>query len=433
MIGDGGWRTGRSSQEQIVQRQVPVHPQKQEKPMSSSKNKEIEFLRGVAILMTLFAHLPQLLPFFGLYLLKVFNVYAPWTGVDLFFCISGFVVSKAYLDYFDKNREQNRFGLAATSFWIRRAYRLLPTAWLWVLIPLAFSIFFNQSNAFQSWYENLRSFTAVATFSGNLANQYGVLLGPNSVYWSLALEEQFYFIFPLFLLLVTSTRWRVLILILLIAAQFPFNRDTFAAPPAPMLFSFRLDAMMWGILLCLFTRTSLYKDIEPVGLGGSRFKRLAVTLFLLYMMGAIAGQMIMAPIAVGLIAITALIIVWLASYQKGYIYCPALLNGLFQWLGSRSYALYVVHIFAYHLSTEIWTRIAASRDMELGAAFTVELLLTSLVIMVVCSELNFRFVETPLRRRGAEIARRRMAGVGATETAREKPSVEKPARSVDIA
>ena len=34
------------------------------------------------------------------------------------------------------------------------------------------------------------------TFSGNLANQFGMMLHPNDVYWSLALEEQFYLLFP---------------------------------------------------------------------------------------------------------------------------------------------------------------------------------------------------------------------------------------------
>ncbi|KAB2526157.1 acyltransferase [Pseudomonas sp. GXM4] len=400
--------------------------------MSTRKNKEIEYLRGAAILMTVLTHLSQLLPFHDSSLLSLFNVYSPWTGVDLFFCISGYVVSKAYLDYFDSHREQNRFGLAATSFWIRRAYRLLPTAWLWVLIPLAFSIFFNESNAFQSWFYNLRSFTAVATFTGNLANQYGLLLGPNSVYWSLALEEQFYLIFPLFLLLVTSARWRVIILLALIALQFGFDRNGFAAPPAPMLFSFRLDAMMWGIVLCLFSRTSLYKDIEPVALGASIFKRLATTLFLLYLLGAIAGQMIAVPIAVGLVAMTAVVIVWLASYQKGYIYCPSVFQSLFEWLGSRSYALYVVHIFAYHLSTEIWTRIASTSGATLGAGHTIELLLTALLIMVVCSELNYRFVETPLRRRGAEIARRRMARVSTDEPSRDEVPIRDGSRTTEV-
>lgn len=376
---------------------------------------EIEFLRGVAILMTLVTHVNQLLPFHADFLAKVFNVYSPWSGVDLFFCISGFVVSKSYLDYFDRHRSQGNFGLAASSFWIRRVYRLLPTAWLWVLIPLIFSIAFNQSNAFDSWYNNLRSFTAVATFSGNLANQYGLLLGPNSVYWSLALEEQFYFVFPLFLLLVTSPRWRVVALLLLIAAQFGVDRNAFAPPPAGLLFSFRLDAMMWGVLLCMFTRSDLYRQIEPTSLKSTLLPRVSVTVFLLYMLGAIAGQLIMAPIAVGLIAIVSALIVWLASYQKGYIFCPQLLAGAFKWLGSRSYALYVIHMFAYHLSIEIWSRVAAESGSKLTQTYTVELLLTSVAIMLVMAELNYRFVEQPLRKRGAEIANRKLAQLEKSE------------------
>ncbi|WP_350600878.1 acyltransferase [Pseudomonas sp. 65/3-MNA-CIBAN-0223] len=400
--------------------------------MSLKKNIEIEYLRAIAILMTVVTHSNQLLPFHADFMQKLFNVYSPWSGVDLFFCISGYVVSKAYLDYFDKNRTQGRFGIAAASFWIRRAYRLLPTAWLWVLVPLVFSIFFNQSNAFESWFYNLRSFTAVATFSGNLANQYGLLLGPNSVYWSLALEEQFYFIFPLFLLLITSTRWRAIALITLIAAQFCLDRNAFAPPPAGLLFSFRLDAMMWGILLCLFTRTALYKDIEPTALGTSRIKRFAVTLFLLYMLGAIAGQLIAAPIAVGLIAINALIITWLASYEKGYIFCPSILSSLFQWLGSRSYALYVIHMFAYHLSTEIWYRVALEKGLTLAQGFTTELLATSAIIMIVLSELNYRLVEVPLRRKGAEIAQKKMSAIARNDPA-EKHQAQNRVQSKETA
>ncbi|MCT9827147.1 hypothetical protein N0P04_28490 [Pseudomonas veronii] len=98
--------------------------------MNVRKNIEIEYLRGIAIVMTVVTHSNQLLPFHAGFMEKLFNIYSPWTGVDLFFCISGYVVSKAYLDYFDRSNAQGKFGIAAASFWIRRAYRLLPTAWL---------------------------------------------------------------------------------------------------------------------------------------------------------------------------------------------------------------------------------------------------------------------------------------------------------------
>jgi peptidoglycan/LPS O-acetylase OafA/YrhL len=373
--------------------------------MSNRKNLEIEYLRGIAVGMTFFCHVTMMLPFHTDTLLRIFSIYMPWSGVDLFLCISGFVVSKAYLDYFDKHRTQGQFGLAAASFWLRRAYRLLPTAWLWILIPLFFSIAFNQSNAFGSWFDNLRNATAVATFSANLAKHYD-LIGPSPQYWSLALEEQFYFVFPFFLLFITAVRWRVIALIAFITLQFGLDRNPYGAPLGAMLGDFRLDALLWGILLCLFTRTRLYQQIEPSGLGQGVLKRLLCTLFLLYMLGAIAIQLIAMPIAVGMVAIVSVIIVWLASYQKNYIYCPNFLRGFMQWLGSRSYALYVIHVFTNHLSTEIWTRVAAAQGVPLDSNFTVELLVTSIGILLVLSELNYRFIETPLRKGGAEIAQR---------------------------
>ncbi|MCJ1879060.1 acyltransferase family protein [Pseudomonas nitroreducens] len=376
--------------------------------MNQGKNLEIEYLRAVAICLTLMSHLPMLMPFAEGFLSKLFMIYMPWTGVDLFFCISGYIVCKSYLDYFDDHRRQGSFALAAQAFWLRRIYRLLPTAWLWVLIPLLLSLVFNQSGVFGSWFDNLRSFTAVATFSGNLANQYNALLGPQAVYWSLALEEQFYFVLPFFLLCVTGFRWRVWVLLALIAVQFVLDRNPFGTPTTSMLNSFRLDAMMWGVLLCLAGRTRLLRDFEPTFLGQSVWSRLFVALLLFYLLGAISGQMIGVPIAVGLIAIVALLLVWIASYQKGYLFCPKVLSRPMLWLGSRSYGLYVIHVCAYHLSREIWHRYATAQGVALDQAFAVALAVTALVVLFVAAELNYRFVEQPLRRKGAEISRRRL-------------------------
>lgn len=384
--------------------------------MNQGKNLEIEYLRAVAIGLTLFSHLPMLMPFAEGAFSKLFSVYMPWTGVDLFFCISGYIVCKSYLDFFDDHRRQGHFVVAAQSFWLRRIYRLLPTAWLWILIPLVLSLVFNQSGVFGSWFDNLRSFTAVATFSGNLANQYGVLLGPNSVYWSLALEEQFYFVLPFFLLCVTAFRWRVGVLLMLIAVQFALDRNPFGTSTTSMLSSFRLDAMMWGVLLCLAGRTRLLRDFEPVFLGQSLWSRLLLALFLFYLLGAIPGQMIGVPIAVGLIAIIALLLVWIASYQKGYLFCPAALSRPMLWLGSRSYGLYVIHVCAYHASRELWHRYAVAQGVELDKSFALELGVTAVLLALVAAELNYRFVEQPLRRKGAAIARRRL------ETLRAHPA-----------
>ncbi len=248
----------------------------------------------------------------------------------------------------------------------------------------------------------------MATFTANLANQYNGLLGPNAVYWSLALEEQFYFLLPVFLLCVTAFRWRVGLLLALIALQFGLDRNMFGTPTSAMLNSFRLDAMMWGVLLCLAGRTPLLRQFEPTFLATSAWMRLAFAAVLFYLLGAIPGQLIAMPVAVGLVAIVALLLVWVASYQQGYLYCPALLSRPLLWLGSRSYGLYVIHICAYHLSREIWYRYAAAQGVELDKSFTPELVVTALAIALVASELNYRFIEEPLRRKGARIARERL-------------------------
>lgn len=381
--------------------------------MTNKKNLEIEYLRAVAIGMTLFCHLPTLLPFHGNAFLHFFTVYMPWTGVDLFFCVSGYVVSKAYLDTLDQHRQQGHFWIAAQAFWIRRIYRLLPTAWFWVFVSLLLSIAFNHSGAFGDWYANLRSITAVMTFTMNLANNYGDMFGPNAIYWSLALEEQFYFIFPLFLLLITDNKWRVRILLALIALQFCFERSLFGDKGSALGASFRLDAMMWGILICLFSRSKLYSQFEPTFLKKAPLKVLGLNLLLLYLLGAISAQLMALPIAVGLIAIVAAMLVFLASFNNGYIFSVPLLTPLLTWAGSRSYGMYVIHLPAYHLSTEIWHRYAEKKGVGFDAGLTAELLLTAAVLVVVLSELNYRIIEQPLRRKGAEFAKARLQRVSA--------------------
>lgn len=383
--------------------------------MSNKKNIEIEYLRAVAIGMTLLSHLPQLLPFHMDFMRALFSIIMPWTGVDLFFCISGYVVSKAYMEFLEQNRDRQQFWPAARIFWLRRVYRLLPTAWLWILIPLALSIVFNKYGSFGTWYENLKSFTAVATFTGNIANQYGAILGPNSVYWSLALEEQFYFIFPLFLLLVTKKAWQIKILLALIAAQFFLDRNPFGSSFSAMASSFRIDAIMWGVLIYHFTHSQTYQSFKPTALAGRPIRSLLVCGMLVYLLGAIPAQMIAMPISVALVAIVSGILVLMASYNTGFIHVPKPLSGIFEWVGSRSYGLYVIHVPAYHLSTEIWKRYAEASSVPFDSAMTLELLITAAFLLVALSELNYRLIETPLRRRGAQIASESMARMGQTK------------------
>jgi len=75
------------------------------------------------------------------------------------------------------------------------------------------------------------------------------------------------------------------------------------------------------------------------------------------------------------------------------------------WFGSRSYALYLIHIPAFFVTREIWFRIEPPGTVFTGA-FTLRFALTASVLLLTFTELNYRLVEVPLRRRGARIAER---------------------------
>src|SRR5258705_279862 len=96
---------------------------------------DIEALRGVSILLVLLAHSPAIVfwapSHFLMSMDKNFGV-----GVDLFFCISGFVISLTLVESIDRARMRGAPAIWGTlkQFWLRRAFRLLPTACVWIAL-----------------------------------------------------------------------------------------------------------------------------------------------------------------------------------------------------------------------------------------------------------------------------------------------------------
>ena len=390
---------------------------------SDGKNREIEQLRAVSICLVLVAHIILLSPFIYERVVPLFQYASFGVGVDLFFCISGYVVAMSYCDYFDRYRSRGQFWPAARVFWLRRAYRLLPSAWLWVVIGLIGAACFNRSGVFMDIEQNLKSALAIFSFTANIAHMHG-WLAPNNVYWSLSLEEQFYVLLPLFLLLVTGRRARIAALLLVIAVQFPMTRSAFGDLTAQYLASFRIDGFAWGILIFMLSRSSWYRRIEPRFLQRKPLA-LAATLLLLYLLVAVPAQLFSWSINMGLLAMIAAALVWLASYSKGYLFGYRDLTGLMQWLGARSYGIYLIHLPVFKFTHEAVTRYLQASDQAYSVAIVPFLLLFAGVLILVLAELNFRYLEEPLRRIGAERAKRKLAALQAAERA-EQESIVRP-------
>ncbi|WP_448954695.1 acyltransferase family protein [Labrys neptuniae] len=374
--------------------------------MSVKINKEIECLRAVAILMVLWDHLtvlfnfePRPPPLYGAdpVVIDIISRFIGWTGVDLFFAISGYVISLSFVEMFDKERAAGNWWNAIKAFWTRRFFRIIPSAWFWVAVMLVGSLTFNRAGQFSPpevvFEKAVYVFFYVANFFAPHAG-----LGPLSIYWSLALEEQFYFLLPFFLLIVPiKWRWKMMLLFVVLLALPPRTRIDFPA------WHFRVDAMLWGCIVYQLTRMPVYLRIEPKWLANKWLATL-VSFALIAALGLITVYLPLKIRFVSLIAIVSGLLVFLASYQKGYVLpMPRPLRAVMMWIGTRSFALYLVHVPAFHIVYETWFRIVGG---EFDRSYMLVLSLSAFPTVILLSELNYRLIETPLRIKGATIAKR---------------------------
>ncbi len=211
------------------------------------KNLEIEHLRALAILLTLIAHVGFISPPDSTtYSYIVNNLFQFWGGVDLFFCISGYVISKILIGKVDNTKKENRYNFIK-AFYIKRAFRILPLSMFWIFFVVWASVFFNKSGVFGISEKTFQHALAALLFTENIYLTYHI--APQlSVYWSLSLEEQFYLFFPLFLILVNPEK-RFNLLLVLILLQFLLPRP---ADQSKILSMIRFDAIMWGVVIYLF-------------------------------------------------------------------------------------------------------------------------------------------------------------------------------------
>ncbi|HEY7801503.1 MAG TPA: acyltransferase, partial [Dehalococcoidia bacterium] len=133
----------------------------------------------------------------------VFHANARWLpggflGVDLFFVISGFIITRALLAEWDA---RGRVDIAA--FWMRRARRLLPAVFLLITAALVYCAFFERGDVARLRQDTLAALVyATNWYQISGGQSYFASLAPPSLLqhlWSLAVEEQFYLVWPLLL------------------------------------------------------------------------------------------------------------------------------------------------------------------------------------------------------------------------------------------
>lgn len=155
---------------------------------------DIQALRGFAVLIVILYH-AALGPFKGGYL-----------GVDIFFVISGFLITTLLI----KHLEQGDFSFK--EFYYRRVRRLLPAAYTVLFLILIGAYFFladSHLRAFKNQFVGAITFTAnIALFEQSGYFESDAKLKPLLHMWSLAIEEQFYLLLPAALFFVPRKFWK---------------------------------------------------------------------------------------------------------------------------------------------------------------------------------------------------------------------------------
>lgn len=359
---------------------------------------DIEALRTIGLIFVLFGHSGNL---FSESLPKLQYLLERATGtfaVDIFLAISGYMIARSLIPQILQGIEQGNVRKVIYSFWVRRIYRLWPAAWFWLAMMLLAAFFFNESKAYGSIKANIDATIAgvfqFANYRFASTFEKGEY-GSSFVYWSLSLEEQFYMTFPLVILFFRKKlTWFIALLVLI---------QLFTVRTNAYQILFRTEAIAIGVLVAIW-RASEHTSIEKIrGMVEKINKKtsltiLIITFFLLSIINSQAKEINV----YGLIAIVAGIIVIISSFNNDSFIPNKKLKPLFIWTGERTYSIYLIHIPAYFAVREIFFRI--DPIMTLTPHIIILHIICAIIIIIAVAQFSFKYIETPLRRRGNKIA-----------------------------
>ncbi|MHC8389104.1 acyltransferase family protein [Pseudomonas sp. MDT2-39-1] len=322
-----------------------------------------------------------------------------FVGVDVFFVISGYLITSIIWN----QRQAGRFSFV--DFWARRARRILPALFAMIIAVLAVGWFLLAPKD----YEELgRSVRYQVMFVSNILfmRQDGYFdvasdLKPLLHTWSLAVEEQFYIVFPLLLTLLSSRlkHWRLALFAVLMVS---FGLSVWAVAHHPEKAFFLLPMRAWELLAGAMLAVAPRSQWRLTTVGAQVVSLTGFGLILL----AVVGYDRSTPfpgIAALLPTLGVVALIWANGHRQtlvGGLLASRVLVGL----GLISYSWYLWHWPVFVFSSY------ASVD-EPGPFDVAGLILLSLVL----GYSSWRFVETPFRERRLLAGRRQIllaAGVG---------------------
>jgi peptidoglycan/LPS O-acetylase OafA/YrhL len=346
-------------------------------PARSGFRRDIEGLRGLAVLLVVLFHVG--VPGFS----------GGFVGVDVFFVLSGYLITTLLAAEVERTGRVDYLG-----FYARRIRRLLPASLLMlavvvavgavVLSPLEQLLFARTARATALYGSNLW-FTRALDYFGPNADA-----NPLLHTWSLAVEEQFYLVWPIIVAVAARRSRRTLAVALLLLSAFSFAGSLWLTHLRPGYAFFLMPARAWefglGGLAALIPATLARRHAGAV-LGWGGLAAVVLAAFAFSAATPFPGVAALLPV----VGTAAALVAGCAAAPR----VPRPLDHpVFQHLGRLSYSWYLWH----------WPALVFAAALVPGLSLPGRLLCAAGSLAL--AELTFRLVEDPVRRSPALLARR---------------------------
>ena len=328
-----------------------------------NKNYEIEFLRAVSVLFVVFFHF------------NLFNLDGGFVGVDIFFVISGYLITSIIL-------QKRNFDLY--KFYLKRLRRLLPIILFTVLISIVVGLFIlspiHLNRLITSSLFSIFGTSNFFFFSEAGYFDHEKLFKPLLHTWSLAVEIQFYLIWPLIILLTKNLFKSKIFYILILIFIFSILLSTLYSSRTDSFFYFTVfriyEFVIGSLLFFLIPKTCPKKSLIYFFLG----------LSIIFFSAFFFNSNFSFPGAYALVPCFGAALIIYSRFSDTKNFGKYLKSNSIQFLGSKSYTIYMLH----------WPFLIFYSYQKMGSISYLEKIFL-IIFIIICSNFIYKYFEKPFR------------------------------------
>ncbi len=364
----------------------------------NSRIPELDGIRGCAILLVLLFHCGT---FNGTNwqsrLLRLgTGVSLGWSGVDLFFVLSGFLITGILLE---TKGCPNYF----SAFYARRVLRIFPLymtfvlVFFWIALPIAHALGHGLEIKYsaQAWY-----WLYLSNWRVGLGLTHEDYLNH---FWSLAIEEQFYLIWPFIVSILSELQLLRLCGIIIVGCLALRTALASGLPPAAIAYltPFRIDTLAFGAVVCL-----IFRNVDWM----ARFRKYANSILLVSGAALVVLVVFVGAVSIEQPAIRTVGYTVFAALYASLVFRAAAASGTAGWFatqlrqpflksfGKYSYGIYVIHMPVYIVTRHLLNRASDYLHRDYNALFAFCCVIICSLVSYGLARVSWKLLEQPFLR-----------------------------------